>query len=524
MVFWPPVLLIAAALVLDLGFPELFLRHLTSLNLWVLETFGVAFAAVVLASLFMAVAIMVTPFGKVRLGGPHAKPDLRPWSWICVALATNTAVGILFWAAAEPLYHLKAPPASLGLEPFSKEAARFALSTLYLHWSFLPCALYGVSGVMFGFAFYNMKTDFSLGASLAPLFGKNLSRSSIGAVIDGLCLFALVAGMAASLATGTLTLSGGLEHLWGFKSTPLVWSVVTLTVVAAFVLSATTGLQKGITVLAGINLWIFVGLATFVALGSPLINILGLAGDALGDHITHFLATATTLRFAPQEPWVSQWTFFYWAVWLAWTPITAVFLGRIGYGYRVREFMVVNFIIPSLFALVWMSLFGGAALNMELSQNLSLVKSLESRGPEAIIYQLLANLPGGGWVIPIFLFSVFIAYVSGADANTAAMAGMCSHGICPKQTEPPKRLKYIWGVLVGIVSLAMLQAAGVDGIKMLSNLGGLPALVYQVFVLMSLGVVLVKFQKLDVYARPIQSYPSSSGAVADVPTLPVEDH
>jgi choline-glycine betaine transporter len=386
---------------------------------------------------------------------------------------------------------------------------------------------------MFSFAFYNMKTDFSLGASLAPLFGKNLSRSPIGAVIDGLCLFALVAGMAASLATGTLTLSGGLEYLFGIKSSPWVWSVVTLTVVMAFVLSATTGLQKGISILAGINLWIFAGLATFVALSSPLRNILGLAGEALGDHVLHFLATATTLRFVPQDPWVSQWSFFYWAVWLAWTPITAVFLGRIGYGYRVREFMVVNFMIPSLFACVWMGLFGGVALQMELTQKLNLVKSLESSGPEGIIYQLFAHLPGGEWVIPVFLFAVFIAYVSGADANTAAMAGMCSHGICPKQTEPSKRLKYIWGVLVGVVSLAMLQAAGVDGIKMLSNLGGLPALVYQAFVLLALGVVLIKFQKLDVYSQQNQSQSRGSkthvpqsaiaGQMTDMPTLALED-
>lgn len=289
-VFWPPVTCLILGLVANLVSPAFFLKVVSEINAWILTYLGSAFIWVVFATFIVCVVIMFLPFGRVRIGGPEAKPLLNPFQWVAVAICTNTAVGVLFWAAAEPLFHLSAPPASLGLTAGSVEAGRFALSTLYLHWGLLPCAIYALPGAMFAFAFYNMHTDFSLSGVLTPILGRHAKHSACRGLIDGLCLYALVAGMAASLATGTLTLSGGIQYLLGIPPSPFLWLAVISLVVVSFTISASTGLKRGVSFLSNLNLWIFLLLASFVLLYGPSSVLWQQGIAAWNEHFSQFCA------------------------------------------------------------------------------------------------------------------------------------------------------------------------------------------------------------------------------------------
>jgi glycine betaine transporter len=476
-VFWPPVALVFLALALNFWDGKAFIALVSKLNDSILSTFSTTFAVTALVVLLVCVLAFLSPLGRLRLGGNDAKPTLSFWSWVAIVLCTNTGAGILFWAMAEPMFHLSSPPVSLGVAPNSWEAAQFAMSTLFLHWSFTPAALFALPGLTFALTFFNMKLAYSLSSCLRPLLGKRLSEK-LATPVDMLALYTLILGMGASLDTGVLSIAGGLEHLYGIKSSPTSWVVIGSVIVLAFLISALSGIEKGIKHLSQLNSLFFLFLALFILVfGAP--KFLGAFGlESLSTYITGFWDQSLFLKFSSSDPWPRQWTVFYWAVWMAWAPITAGFLGRIGYGYTVRQFLVVNLVVPSVFAIVWMSIFAGTALHLELFQGADLTGLLVTRGPESLAYAVFSRFPGASVIIPLFLVLVFISYVTAADSNTLVMASMSSKNITRENPDPGPWLKIFWGILVGSLALLMLTLSGVEGIKTLSYIGGLPALFF----------------------------------------------
>ncbi|QSX08094.1 BCCT family transporter [Alkalibacter rhizosphaerae] len=220
-VFLPVFLLLLGTIVFSLVDNEGFVALTTGLYYWILDKFGWMFLLTTFIMLMVCVWLAFSPFGKTKLGGAEAKPLMSKRNWFAITVCTTIAAGIVFWGAAEPIQHLLYPPESLGLVPGSPEAAIFSMSTIYMHWTFLPYAIYTLTGVMFAYGYYNMKRNFSLGAAIAPII-KNQDNPWINTLVDILCVFALVAGLAASLGMGVLNISGGIGKLTGVDpGTPL---------------------------------------------------------------------------------------------------------------------------------------------------------------------------------------------------------------------------------------------------------------------------------------------------------------
>ncbi|MBN2850194.1 MAG: BCCT family transporter, partial [Erysipelotrichaceae bacterium] len=204
-VFLPAFLLLALTILLNFVNEEAFLHVTTLAKDFMVTQSGWLFSLVGAACLIVVIAAYFSPFGEVRIGGPDAKPMLNKISWFTITLCTTIAAGIMFWGMAEPIWHLAYPPASLGIEPMSAEAAKFAMETLFLHWTFLPYAIYAVPTIVFAFAYYNMKRSFSVGSEIAPVMGKrNQSKLDIG--IDAVVLFCVAAGIAASFGTSVMNM------------------------------------------------------------------------------------------------------------------------------------------------------------------------------------------------------------------------------------------------------------------------------------------------------------------------------
>jgi glycine betaine transporter len=495
-VFWPPFLLLVTALIYSLVDSASFLEQVTDINNWILKHFDWLFSYTSFFMVLVCVAIMVSPIGKLKIGGKDAVPILNRWRWFTVILCTTIAVGILFWGVAEPLYHLQGPPKSLGADPMSNEAENFSISTVFMHWSFTPYAIYAIPALLFALAYYNRRRSYSLGSILFPFIPADRS-GKLNTILDAVCLFALVAGMSAVLGVGILSLSGGIAQLTGTATTPWILGLITIAIVATFTISAASGLLKGIKTLSAINVVIFIGIALFVLLFGPTAEIFGYMGKGLGEYVTNFVPQSLGTGDYSDTEWTHSWTTFYWANWMAWAPITALFLGRIGYGYTVREFMLFNWIIPACFSILWMSIFSGTSLHMELSGTGDLIKSLNENGTESIIYVIFNELPLSLLLIPVFLIAVFISYVTAADSNTEAMSGISTTGISPESPGSPVAIKFLWGIIIGLMAWTMVSFAGIDGIRMLSNLGGFPALILLLAATIGMVVLLVRYRKKD---------------------------
>ena len=499
-VFWVPFGgLLATALASILLKDEVY-PAITATNAWVLDHFGSVFSYAAFGAVLLVAAVWWSPIARIRIGGAQAKPILSRWKWFSITLCTTIATGILFWGTAEPLYHLQAPPTGLGLEPHTVAARDTAMSTMFLHWTITPYALYTVMGLTFALGYYNLHQPFSLGTLLYPLLGKR-AHGRVADIVDMVCLYALVAGMSASLGAGILTISGGLLRTLGWESGPGMYAGIGALIVGAFCISAGTGLLKGIRLLSDYNIRAFVLLAVFVLLAGPTAEMLSIGWAGLQEYIVTYIPRSLNVGQPIDDSWLGSWSVFYWANWMAWAPVTALFLGRISYGYTVREFIGFNLLLTSLFGGVWMMIFSGAALHFDLSEaGTPLSDMLTALGPESIIYGIFERLPGVEWVSVVFLFIVFLSYVTAADSNTSAMSGISMNAAALHGGEAPLWVKVSWGILIGLVTWVMIAYDDINGLRIISTLGGFPALPLLLLVMLALGRMMLQPGKMGLKA------------------------
>src|SRR3546814_326085 len=218
--------------------------------------------------------------------------------------------------------------------------------------------------------------------------------------------------------------------------------------------------------------------------------MIGLSLSGGADYVRTFVPR--NLGLDVDAGWHRQWTVFNWANWFAWAPVTALFLGRLAVGYSVRAFILYNLILPSLFGAVWMTAITGATIALDPQSGARLYAILTAQGPDPVLFRLFSALGGGPVVAGIVLFAIFLSYVAGADANVSAMSALSTHGISPERPEAPLWVQAVWGVTVGLVALVLVAGGGLDGIRMMSVLGGFPALFVIVGAALSLTVMVVR--------------------------------
>jgi len=487
--FLPPFVLCVAAVVLNFTHPEFFTVVMKAAYQWILDSFGWLVSLLSFCIVVLCGVIYVSPFGRTVLGGPNAKRLLTKWQMFAVVLTTNIAAGILFWCVYEPLSYLNQPPVNTHAAPNSPEAALFAISTVYLHWTFTPYAIASIVGLMFAFAYYNMKKPFSLGAPLSPLLGR-YGEGRPGQVIDAVCLYALVAAMAAALGGASLLLGAGINHVLGLGGKPsdLMLGVIMAAIMGAAVVAAISGVAKGIRFIANINTFFLIGFLAMILFLGPTRFILNFAVEGFGYFLGHYFEKVLFTGAAHQEPWPHVWTQMYFAAFFAWAPIMGVFLGRIARGYTVRAFLVFNVLLPALFTGIWMAIFCGAITHMELREGANLASLLDPNDPSRVLYAFLGRLPYTGILVPVLLITAFLSFVTTADGCTDAMSNISSTGISPENPESSMIVKIAWGAVMALLSWIMMVHGRIDGIRMLSSMGGWLAM----FLCLAIGICAIR--------------------------------
>lgn len=489
-VFIMPISIMFAALFIYIIASEQYLSIMENINILIGRKAGWFYCVVGLMMCCICVGGYFSPFGDKVIGGENAKPLFPKWNWFCISLCTTMAAGILFWSAAEPVIHLVTPPDFLQIESNSYEASIFSMSTVFLHWGITPYAIYCAPAIMFAFAYYNMGKPYGFCHCLTPLLGEKMVKH-ISKYIDVLCLFVTVTGLAASLGMGILSVSGGLSQSFGIQMNNLWLMIIGVAIVTAFIISSVSGLVKGIKWLSDLNIKIFIALLLFAFLMGPTSFICSYFSESFGYYISHFFEKSLMLGAVVESDWTRTWSVQYFGSWLAWAPVTAMFLGKISYGHKFKDMILFNLVLPSMFSMIWTGILGGNAVYQQFHGK-DLMRVVNQEGLENVLYEVFRSFPLSEIIIPVLTFTVFLSFVTAADSTTNAMANLCVVETAgTNRGEPPKLIKIILGILIGVISIIMVLRKGVDGIKILSTIAGFPAAI----LIAAVGISLIRVMK-----------------------------
>ncbi len=433
---------------------------------WVVTNGGWFF---VLTASFIVIFVLwlaASRYGKIPLGRDDEPVEFGTVSWIAMMFSAGMGIGLMFYGVAEPLSHFVSPPP--GTVPArSDDAVEVALATTMFHWALHPWAIYAVVGIAIAYGSYRAGRSQTISATFWPLLGRR-SEGWFGRLIDILAIFATLFGSAASLGLGALQIAGGLQfNGWvGEVGTPvLVGIIVVLTI--AFIASAVSGVEKGIQYLSNSNMVLALALALFVFVVGPTLLILNLLPTALGAYLSQMgeMASRTAATGdSEMNQWLGDWTVFYWAWWVSWTPFVGMFIARISRGRTIRQFVTGVLLVPSLVSLVWFAIFGGAAIDQQQTTG-----DLAKDGVvnfDTALFALLGDYPIASVTTVVVMALVAIFFVSGADAASLVMGTLSERG----RLEPSKRTVVFWGSLTGAVAAIMLVVGGDNALSGLQRI------------------------------------------------------
>ncbi|TDO45395.1 choline/carnitine/betaine transport [Kribbella sp. VKM Ac-2527] len=463
----------------------------TSALTWVEHNTGWLF--VLLASGFVVYVLWLAAgkYGRIPLGADDEQPEFRTVSWVAMMFSAGMGIGLMFFGVSEPLSHFTAPPPGT-VEAGTSEALQTAMATTLFHWTLHPWAIYAVVGLAIAYGTFRRGRSQLISSAFAPLLGKR-TEGPIGKLIDGLAIFATLFGSAASLGLGALQIGSGVQILgWLDRTGNAVLVGVIAVLTAAFVVSAVSGVAKGIQWLSNINMVLAVALAFFVFVVGPTVLILDLVPTAIGVYFRDLADMAARTEASGGDPmaeWLSGWTVFYWAWWISWTPFVGMFIARISRGRTIRQFVTGVLLVPSLVSLVWFCVFGGAAINTQRSG----VDVAGQSTTEGQLFGVLENFPLSSVTTLLVVVLVAIFFVSGADAASIVMGTLSERGAI----EPRKPVVVFWGVLTGAVAAVMLLAGGgAKALQALQNLTIVAALPFAL-VMVGLAIALAKDLRTD---------------------------
>ncbi|WP_409329493.1 BCCT family transporter [Trujillonella humicola] len=459
---------------------------------WVVGNIGWFFVLLATTIVVFVLWLGASKYGRIPLGRDDERPEFRTVSWIAMMFSAGMGIGLMFFGVAEPLAHFVEPPPGT-VEGGTDDAVRVAMATTLFHWTLHPWAIYAFVGLSVGYGVYRRGRPQLLSSAFAPLFGRQVSERPIGKLIDTLAVVATLLGTAASLGFGALQIGSGVELIgWVGEAGNTAILVILAVLTAAFVVSAFSGIARGIQYLANTNVVLAFALALFVFVVGPTVLILNMVPTAIGayfDQLAGMAARTEAVGGDAMATWLSGWTVFYWAWWISWTPFVGIFIARISRGRTIRQFVGGVLLVPTMVSVVWFSVFGGSAIQAQRGgEDLAGQSSTEAQ-----LFALLDGLPLTGVTTVVVMLLVSIFFVTGADSASVVMASLSERG----NREPRSSIVVFWGVATGSVAAVMVLAGSDEAIQGLQNLTVIGALPFAT----AIAVLMVALTK-DVRSDP----------------------
>lgn len=476
-VFWPSVflitVLIAGTIIAGDAAESAFNTARVSITEWASWLFVAGVNIFIGFSLYFA----FSKYGSIRLGGQDSEPEFSTMAWFAMLFSAGMGIGLMFFAVAEPMWHLLYPPHA---EPGSTGAVRDAMGVTFLHWGLHAWAVYAIVGLALAFFAFNRKLPLSFRSVFYPLLGERIN-GWMGDVIDILAVLATLFGLATSLGLGASQAGAGMEYVFGFENTVTLQVIIIIVVTAIAVVSVILGIDKGVKVLSEFNIRIAALFLLFILIFGPTLYILGNFVQSTGHYIQNFASYATWTQAFEEGSFMTDWTVFYWAWWISWSPYVGMFIARISKGRTVKQFVLGVLIVPTMVTFLWMSGFGGSALYLETGGIAEIASAVEADQTTSL-FILLDQFPFSIVMSVLAIILVLSFFVTSSDSGSLVIDGLTSGG----KMHSPVGQRVFWASAEGAVAAILLVGGGLGALQAGAISTGLPFVLVLLFMCYSL--------------------------------------
>ena len=443
-----------------LAAPDTASEMLFASRAWVLDTFDWLFVSSVNLVFVFCVFVMLSPMGRLRIGGREAKPDFSTLSWLAMLFSAGIGIGLMFWGAAEPLaYYTDWFGTPLGVEAGSERARELALSATIFHWGINAWSVYAVVGLALAYFAFSKGLPLTVRSAFYPLLGERVWGWP-GHLIDLLAVIATLFGLATSLGLGAQQISSGLNFMFGIEANVTLQILIIAFITAIAIVSVVRGLDGGVKVLSNINMAMAAVFLLFVLIAGPTLAILASMADNTINYVRDFLPLTTWLGREDTE-WFHGWTVFYWAWWISWSPFVGMFIARVSKGRTVRQFHFAVIFVPFLVTVVWFSTFGEVAL---LQHDNDVGALAEGVGEVSLVlFQMLEHFPFAAIASFMAIVLVLIFFVTSSDSGSLVVDSITAGG----KLHAPVPQRIFWAMVEGLIAIVLLYGGGAQALQAL---------------------------------------------------------
>ena len=441
---------------------------------------------------FFVIFLGISRYGDIRLGPDHATPDYSMLTWLSMLFAAGMGIGLMFFGVAEPLMHYLSPPTA---DKGTVEAVQEAMKMTFFHWGLHAWAIYAIVALVLAYFSYRHSLPLTLRSALYPLIGDRIYQWP-GHLVDVFAVVSTVFGVATSLGLGASQVNSGFGYLFGFDVSVTNQIIIMVAIVGLAVISVATGLDKGIKILSETNMVLAVILLLLVFVLGPTVFLLQAYLQNIGDYIADIVHNTFNLFAYKKTDWIGGWTIFYWGWWLAWAPFVGLFIARISRGRTIREFIIGVMLIPTVFTLFWMTIFGNSAIDLVHNQGVVELGEMVSKDSSVALFVFLENFPLSTVLSFFSVLMIVIFFVTSCDSGAMVVDMLCSHG----SNNTPLWQRVYWAVGIGIVAAILLLAGGLNALQTMTIASALP---FAIVLLLAI-VGLIKALRVEAFKQESQ--------------------
>jgi glycine betaine transporter len=471
------VLLAASFVAVGVLIPDQLEALFLFLQSFMFQTFGWYFQLIATLFFIFAVYLAFSKYGRIRLGKPDEKPEFSRGTWFSMLFSAGIGIGLFFFGVSEPIGHFSAPPSGEG---GTAADAVGGVTYTWLHWGLHAWAIYALVALALALQQFRYKAPGLMSATLTPLFPNHM-KGGWGHTVDIVSVFATIFGVSASLGLGAQQINSGLQFLFGVPYNFFVQLLIMAVITMIFIVSATTGIHRGIKYLSTINISLSAAFLLFIVFTGPTLFLLNMFASSLSHYAATFIPMG--LRMSPvdaqEAEWTQIWTVFYWAWWISWTPFVSMFIARVSRGRSIREFISGVILAPSLVTFFWFAMVGGTGIHMELYDGVD----VSSQPLETALFTVLQELPLSLIVSVVAMFIVVIFFVTSADSATFVLGIQSTGG----KLNPPPTIKVMWGIIFVSATSILLAIGGLDAFQTAIVVLALPLSI--IIILMCFGIM-----------------------------------
>lgn len=498
-VFFGSAFLIFALVLFAVFSPDTARNVFGAVQGWITDSFGWFYMLSVAIFLIFALGLAVSSYGEIKLGPDDSEAEYSYTSWFAMLFSAGMGIGLMFYGVAEPILHYDNPPVGTG---GSLEAAREAMSITFFHWGIHAWAIYAVIGLSLAYFSFRHNLPLTIRSALYPLIGNRI-RGPIGHMVDIFAVLGTMFGVATSLGLGVLQVNSGLNYLFDIPQDAVVQLILIAIITGCATMSVVAGLDSGIKRLSELNLFLALLLLIFVLLVGPTLYLLQTLVQNVGLYLSEVVDRTFNLFAYKPNDWIANWTLFYWAWWIAWSPFVGMFIARVSRGRTIREFVIGVLFVPVGFTFIWLTFFGNAAMWLDMGSAAGAISAAVGDNISTALFRFLEHFPFSGISSLLATVLVVTFFVTSSDSGSLVIDIITSGG----HGDPPVWQRVFWALTEGVVAAVLLLAGGLGALQTASLTAALPFSVVMLFVCYGLlkGLRLEKIKRTSMELPPITS-------------------